>query len=641
MPIHPQGHPDLQDIIQRSLKRSADYGIDPHIAGAPESTRISQEQIKERIKSQQDFFSLTKNQLDSLYRLLKNTGFCMALADKDGYVLYVVGDSDLIEHFKRRRCTPGYRWTERDIGTCAIGLALEEKVPIFLPGDKMYSALAQKISNAGAPVMALDGKEVLGVISLSGYSEKMHIHTLGLVRQSAEMVTAKLREIEHIRELEIKNQYMNAILESSSGGIVALDKEGCIVQTNHRARMLLKIPLDIKGTLFSECISEELDLSSYLTKGKGFRSRELVDKKNANTHYASLDPIRITGGEPVGGLITIMAKKEVMRMAVEMTGTHAHFTFDSIKGSSEKLRDVLHLARIAAGSSAPVLIIGETGTGKELFAQAIHNESDRQHGPFVAINCGAIPKELLESELFGYEEGSFTGAKEGGRPGKLELADTGTLFLDEIGDMPFDMQVKLLRVLQSGEIQRVGGLRTIQVDLRIISATNKDLKRAIQEQQFRADLYYRICTLKINIPALRERHEDILPLTNHFIHRHEVLQNRKLNQLPNETKQALQQFNWPGNIRQLESSVERAVHLSEGGVLLPKHFGIDGESTQPTTPFALNGADSFSTLEEIEKQAITAALTRFKGNICKTAQTLGISRPTIYRKMKKYNMEQS
>ena len=641
MAIHPQGHPDLQDIIQRSLKRSADYGIDPHIAGAPESTRISQEQIKERIKSQQDFFSLTKNQLDSLYRLLKNTGFCMALADKDGYVLYVVGDSDLIEHFKRRRCIPGYRWTERDIGTCAIGLALEEKVPIFLPGDKMYSALAQKISNAGAPVMAPDGKKVLGVISLSGYSEKMHIHTLGLVRQSAEMVTAKLREIEHIRELEIKNQYMSAILESSSGGIVAVDKEGCIVQTNHRARMLLNIPLDIEGTLFSECINEELDLSSYLTKGKGFRSRELVDKKNSNTHYASLDPIRITGGEPVGGLVTIMAKKDVMRMAVEMTGTHAHFTFDSIKGSSEKLRDVLHLARIAAGSSAPVLIVGETGTGKELFAQAIHNESNRQHGPFVAINCGAIPKELLESELFGYEEGSFTGAKEGGRPGKIELADTGTLFLDEIGDMPFDMQVKLLRVLQSGEIQRVGGLRTIQVDLRIISATNKDLKRAIQKHQFRADLYYRICTLKINIPALRERHEDILPLTNHFIHRHEVQQNRKLNQLPDETKQALQQFNWPGNIRQLESSVERAVHLSEGGVLLPKHFGIDSDNIQPTTPFALNGADSFSTLEEIEKQAITAALSRFKGNICKTAQTLGISRPTIYRKMKKYNMEQS
>ena len=234
----------------------------------------------------------------------------------------------------------------------------------------------------------------------------------------------------------------------------------------------------------------------------------------------------MNSGELVGGLFTVMEKKEMMRMAVEMTGAHAHFTFESILGASESLRSALHLAHIAAGSTAPVLLSGETGTGKELFAQAIHNDGPRRNRPFVAINCGAIPKELLESELFGYEEGAFTGAQKGGRPGKFELADTGTLFLDEIGDMPFDMQVKLLRVLQSGEIQRVGGLRTVPVDLRIISATNKDLKQAIAQHQFRADLDYRISTLSILVPPLRERAEDILPLAEHFIHRHELRLNR-------------------------------------------------------------------------------------------------------------------
>jgi transcriptional regulator with PAS, ATPase and Fis domain len=634
-----KSRPNLDAIIQRSHERSAKYGVDPHQSGAPESVRLTSNQIQKRIEKQHEFYALAREQLDSLYRLLKDTGFCMALADKDGYVLYVIGDMDLIEHFKRRRCIPGYRWTERDMGTCAIGLVLEERVPIFLPGDRMYASLAQQFSNAGAPVFSPNGQDVLGVISLSGYSEKMHVHTLGLVRQSAEIVTAQLREGERSRELAIKNQYMIALLESGSRGLVTVDQRGCIVQTNHKARSLLKIPQGAEGRLFADCIGQNFDIASYLQKGKGFKAREILTRESGITHFASLDPIRIKNDKLVGGLFTVFEKKEMMRIAVEMTGTHAHFTFDSILGSSEKLRSALHLAHISASSSAPVMLSGETGTGKELFAQAIHNESERGNRPFVAINCGAIPKELLESELFGYEEGSFTGAQKGGRPGKFELADTGTLFLDEIGDMPFDMQVKLLRVLQSGEIQRVGGLRTVPVNLRVISATNRNLKRAINEHQFRPDLYYRICTLNITVPPLRERPEDILQLVSHFIQRHELQQNRKYSLLEPETKQAIQQYNWPGNVRQLESAVERAVHLSEGGVLLPEHFGI-GKFTSSSDSSTFLESGPHRTLGEIEAQAIVDTLATFGGNICKTAQALRISRPTIYRKLKKYGIKQ-
>lgn len=630
---------DLDDIIQRSHERSAKYGVDPHQSGAPESVRLTSKQIEKRIEKQHKFYALAREQLDSLYRLLKDTGFCMALADKDGYVLYVIGDTDLVEHFKHRRCIPGYRWTERDMGTCAIGLVLEERVPVFLPGDRMYASLAQQFSNAGAPVFSPNGQDVLGVISLSGYSEKMHVHTLGLVRQSAEIVTAQLREGERSRELAIKNQYMIALLESGSRGLVTVDQRGCIVQTNHKARSLLKIPQGAEGKLFADCIGQHFDIASYLQRGEGFKAREILTRESGITHFASLDPIRIENNKLVGGLFTVFEKKEMMRIAVEMTGTHAHFTFDSILGSSEKLRSALHLAHISANSSAPVLLSGETGTGKELFAQAIHNQSERGDRPFVAINCGAIPKELLESELFGYEEGSFTGAQKGGRPGKFELADTGTLFLDEIGDMPFDMQVKLLRVLQSGEIQRVGGLRTVPVNLRIISATNRNLKRAIDEQKFRADLYYRICTLKITVPPLRERPEDILQLASHFIQRHELQQNRKYSLLEADTKQAIQCYSWPGNVRQLESSVERAVHLSEGGVLLPEHFGIE-KFASPSDSDIFSESRPPRTLGEIESQAIADTLATFGGNICKTAQALGTSRPTIYRKLKKYGIKQ-
>lgn len=632
--------PYLEEIIQASLLRSAGYGIDPHLDGAPQNTRLTDADLQKRIDNQLEFYTLAREQLDCLYRLLKDTGFCMAIADRDGYILHIVGDPDLTEHFKSRRCIPGYRWTERDIGTCAIGLVLENRVPIFLPGDRMYATHAKKLSNAGAPVFTPNGKELLGVVSLSGYSEKMHIHTLGLVQQSAETVTAQLRASERNQEIAIKNLYMTALLESDSRGIITVDLFGGIVQTNRKARSLLNIANISGGELISDCIGEDLGILKSLKNSRGFRAREIQARHDGTTYFVSLDPIRMDTGKPIGGLLTFLEKKAVLRMAVEMTGTHAHFTFDSILGTSKQLKAALHLANISAGTAAPVLLSGETGTGKELFAQAIHNHSDRRNSPFVAINCAAIPKELLESELFGYEEGSFTGAQKGGRPGKIELADTGTLFLDEIGDMPFEMQVKLLRVLQFGEIQRIGGLRTIPVDFRIISATNKDLLQAIVKREFRDDLYYRISTLKITIPPLRERPDDILQLVDHFIKRRATHQNHTSWQLPQETKDCILKYSWPGNIRQLESAIERGIHLAERGSIYPQHLGIsDGSEPEAQT---IENSLIMRNLETIEAQAILGTVAHVEGNLSKAANILGISRPTLYRrlyKIKEFNQK--
>lgn len=627
------GLPYLEQIIEASHRRSASYSIDPHQDGAPESTRLTPDDLQRRIAEQMEFYTLAREQLECLYRLLKDTGFCMALADRDGYILYIIGDDDLTEHFHRRRCIPGYRWTERDIGTCAIGLVLEERVPVFLPGGRMYATLAKTITNAGAPVFAPNGKDILGVVSLSGYTEKMHVHTLGLVRQSAETITAQLRANERTQEIAIKNQYMTALLESDSRGIVTVSPDGCIFQTNQKARTLLNIANNAGGELIADCIGQDGDISKHLKTGKGFRAREIQARHNGNTYYMSLDPIRMNNGEFIGGLLTLQEKKAVLRMAVQMTGSHAHFTFDSILGKSKQLQAALHLANISAGTSAPVLLSGETGTGKELFAQAIHNHSSRRNGPFIAINCAAIPKELLESELFGYEGGAFTGAQQGGKPGKVELADTGTLFLDEIGDMPFEMQVKLLRVLQFGAIQRVGGLRTISVDFRIISATNKDLQEVINNKEFREDLYYRISTLKITIPPLRERPSDIMQLVDHFIKRHTASTPSTRGNLSQETTDFILNYSWPGNIRQLESTIERAVHLAENGTIEPKHLGLSDNTTAAETSPILSGG--MQNLDIIEAQAISNTLTQVEGNLSRAAKILGISRPTLYRKLEK------
>jgi transcriptional regulator with PAS, ATPase and Fis domain len=401
--------------------------------------------------------------------------------------------------------------------------------------------------------------------------------------------------------------------------------------------MLMSLPEKVIGELLSDCVADNFDISAYLARGKVFNSREFLTKKGGVSYFASFDPIRPGKGKLIGGLVTVIEKKEMFRVATEMSGSHAHFTFASIIGDSEELQSAIHVARIAANSATTVMLAGETGTGKELFAQAIHNKSKRRDQPFVAINCGAIPKELLESELFGYEEGAFTGAQKEGRPGKFELADNGTLFLDEIGDMPFDMQVKLLRVLQTGEIQRVGGLRSLPVNLRVISATNIDLKKAIREHQFREDLYYRICTLKINVPSLRERGRDILLLTDYFLKRHALQLNRKLSLKRPETEKALLNYKWPGNIRQLENAIQRAVHLAESDELIPEDFGITNSS--PSSDPEQKGCLMESrTLAAMERDALESTLSSVDGNICKAAKILDVSRPTIYRKLKQYGL---
>lgn len=637
--------PGLGAVIKRSHDRSRTYGIDPQLDGAPESSRLSDEELAQRIEKQQVFFSLAKEQLDTLYGLLRGTGFCMALADMDGYVLYVIGDADLVEHFKRRRCLPGYRWREQEMGTCAIGLTLVEKIPVFLPGNLMFSAQAKTISNAGAPCFSPSG-HILGAISLSGPSTMMHVHTLGLVRQAAETITAHLREREHLRELAIHNRYSAALMESNSQGMIAVDRQGRIIQTNGKARALLALPAEHEGKFFSEYVGNDEDISRWVAYGKGFRSRELIVKDTSQ--YVTFDPIRMENEELVGGLFTVTEKKALMQMAVEVTGLHPHFTFSSILGHSQALKETIHIAKIASKSAAPVLVTGETGTGKELFAQAIHNKSERSRCPFVAINCGAIPKELLESELFGYDEGAFTGAKKGGRPGKLELADSGTLFLDEIGDMPFDMQVKLLRVLQSGELQRVGSLRVIPVDIRVIAATNKIIRDLVDEHHFRSDLYYRISTFHLSIPPLRERGDDVLLLTNYFIKRHAAQLGRDLPPLDAQTSALLKKYPWPGNIRQLEGAVERAIYLAEGKPLCLEHFGLfDLEREAHPLPHPLpqttttDPAAPPTSLADKEKEAIITALAYCHNNIQQTAKILGISRPTLYRKMERYALASS
>jgi two-component system NtrC family response regulator len=305
--------------------------------------------------------------------------------------------------------------------------------------------------------------------------------------------------------------------------------------------------------------------------------------------------------------------------------------FEEILGSTPKMREIFVIVRRVARTDATVLIQGESGTGKELIARAVHAHSARKQRIFLPINCGAIPETLLESELFGHEKGSYTGAHIA-RKGKVEVADGGTLFLDEIGEMSLALQVKLLRFIQSREIERIGGRETINVDTRIIAATNKDLKTEMQAGRFREDLYYRLSVVNIKVPPLRDRGEDIILIANNFLRRTCQEHRRKL-RFAKDTLEAIAQYPWPGNIRELENSVQRAVIMTAGKLIGPSDLGID--SVSPPTA-------GVPTLKEArgqrERELVISALTRSKGNISEAAKDIGVSRPTFHGLLDKHQI---
>jgi transcriptional regulator with PAS, ATPase and Fis domain len=293
-------------------------------------------------------------------------------------------------------------------------------------------------------------------------------------------------------------------------------------------------------------------------------------------------------------------------------------------------------ARKAAASLSPVLLQGESGTGKEIFAQAIHSASARADGPFIVIDCSALPRELIESELFGYVEGTFTGSSRGGRPGKFELADGGTVLLDEVGEMPLDLQTRLLRVLQGRTVTRLGSSSAVPVDIMIIAATNKDLRREVENGRFRQDLYYRLNIVGIQIPPLRSRPEDVPALAHHFTRKIGLRMGKPGVALSAEALALLTRYDWPGNVRELENAIERAYNLLDGGSIDPGHLP-DEIRLHAEPPGRLYLAPTLR-LTDAEKGLIATALERAAGNRAQAAKLLGISRSTLYEKLKAYRL---
>lgn len=459
------------------------------------------------------------------------------------------------------------------------------------------------------------------------------------------------------KKCNVIKTYTETILDTIDGSCTVVNADLEVLFWTKGAERLFSVKQkDIIGKQITDFFDpEHLELLNTLKNGtslnhKQHKAREdLVVLINSNPVY--LD------GEIIGAVVAETDITSQIRLNQELSTTSEKLfalereskifkedPFKMIRGNSMELKNAISMAKRAAETSANILIQGESGVGKELFAKAIHTIREGSDAPFIAINCGAIPATLFESEMFGYERGAFSGADSKGKKGKVELARGGTLFLDEIGEMPLEMQVKLLRLLQEKRYFPVGGTKEKEVDFRVIAATNRDLKQLVEEEKFRDDLYYRLNVVSIEIPPLRKRPGDVIELTHYFLYETSIKYNRPIHGISQELMQALLQHEWPGNIRELKNVVERLVVFSEDGELSIEHlpFQIEGYQTKNSLQYELDQNDSKSLterLEEVERRILINELKRTKGNKKEVANRLNITRATLYNRLKKLGIE--
>ncbi|MGI6766358.1 MAG: sigma-54-dependent Fis family transcriptional regulator [Lentihominibacter sp.] len=620
---------------------------------------LSRDELSSIRRSNELLMDVSHSYIQNIYSFVRGTNFVLALTDAQGYVLDLVGDDvNIQQRTKKSGLRVGSNRHESYAGTNGIGLCLELARPIQVWGCEHYILPHHDYVCSAAPIKDSEGK-IIGVLDVVGPFGIPHSHTLAMVSASADGIEKEIKMREAYNRVSLANNQLSATVQSISSGIIMFDNMGTITQFNDRACDILKLSSRyIMNTNIVNIFSRNysLDWTSFHE-----------DIQNMEVSLATIDGYRIpvslsvsiiknAEGNKTGTVIVMDELKKLHMLVNKISGFKATYTFQSILGVSPAMESAKKIAELAAQSTSNVLILGESGTGKELFAQSIHNASDRCNGPFIAINCGSIPNSLIESELFGYEPGAFTGANTKGNPGKFELANGGTLFLDEIGDMPLSLQATLLRVLQTREIVRIGGKNSKSIDVRIIAATNVDLMESVAKKEFREDLYYRLHVLPIEIPPLRDRMEDLESMIDFFLSSQNKNLNKNVKGISPEALQILREYHWPGNVRELENAIERAINLCNTDILQPDDFSsiIVSDNShsairQPAEvppPYHTNQRtrDTGRAMPAYNEgvsflDQLTAALLAERGNVTKVSKVLDIPKRTLYRKINKYDID--
>jgi len=631
-------HPPTDEVLQ-GWERCRMLGVNP--AQKYVKHLLSPYELEKYRREHALFLEVSHPMMENLYEFVSSIGFVIALSDSEGWLLDTLGSESLQNSYNRGNWRAGADWSESSAGNNIIGTAIYLDKPVMIIGYEHYCRCSHGFAGAGAPIHDAD-HHIIGAISMAGSFEKVHPHTLGMIVAAAKAIELQMDMKRAMLELDVANRHKSTIVNTVNDGLIGTDANDIITFSNDKAAHILQMK-GLTGCSLREILSETT-LQDFRAKAKGSVDKETLFHIKGSYIKCICSCRHIINDGKFNGMVLVLTEfSRAERLANKMANRDTFWTVDNIIGKSAALRQTLETAKRAAKSDGNILLLGESGSGKDVFAQAIHNASNRRNGPYVAINCAALPKELISSELFGYSDGAFTGAKKGGNKGKVEMANGGTLFLDEIGEMPLEQQAIFLRLLENHSIQKIGSGEEIRVDVRVIAATNKDLFQEVSERRFRQDLYYRLNLFMIFIPPLRDRIDDIPDLARSFLDRlSERIGIRKII-LDDKALKILMDHYWPGNIRELQNVLERAYTLSDDNRITANTLFALGSPSAISKKYYEPVRTPTDTLPKDSRNLtitdINSALEQNQWNISKACLQLGISRPTMYRKMELFGIE--
>ncbi|MCQ9373305.1 sigma-54-dependent Fis family transcriptional regulator [Methyloversatilis sp. XJ19-13] len=642
----------LRRLIDDSWRRCQGASVDPAIYQAPPP--IKENSLHSLQTECSELLTASTPVMASARDFLAETGTVMVLTDQSGTILNLEGDMSTRGAAEDVHLLSGANWSELACGTNAIGTALAVGHAVQIHSAEHYCAGIKRWSCAATVVRDPYDKSILGVVDVSALTESYNRLSLALVLATAGRIENRLAKLELDIRYRLLEECVDRLSSRTTDGVIVFDRRGRAIKSNGR----------------SSAIISDLGIDAAAVDPEGLSSLTLRWNKRKDSPDDLPDWIRrewiepvIENGEHIGSVLTLPSRRGSMLAGSRRSSLPAASGdasdkrgFERIIGQSDALMQAVSRAQQLAKSRVPVLLLGETGVGKDVFARCIHESGTSEGAPFVALNCGGFSRELLSSELFGYAEGAFTGARQGGAIGKIEAASGGTLFLDEIGEMPLDLQPHFLRVLEEGEVYRIGENKPRKVNFRLIAATNRDLRKEIQSGGFRMDLFYRVAVTSINIPSLRDRTDDIALLGEYFL-----TQLSQRHDMPGRTLSpavltVLQQHAWQGNIREFRNVMESMLLMSGNTVLdvsdLPPHV-LSPLSSAPSPAAATvvpagsvaamtvaDVATPLTGMENAEREVILNAIIKHGGNMTAAAREAGIAKSTLYVKLKRFGIDE-
>lgn len=634
-------HKDVRPIVAASWQRSRAYEVDPNpeIIGNRSYKFLPDGEVKHLLEENKQLLDIAYPVMLRVIEYIEGTQYAITLHDKNGKILCHLYAGDNPDFYSSSAgFNMGAVWDEKNIGTCAPYLSTLLDRDIMLIGHEHYSGKLCNLACIAAPIHWPSG-EVIASVNMIGDHTKSDSHTLALVKETALLIQARLKQ-------KLSMLTFSKVFNLMPDGLVLLGEKFQALYANQKAAAILKVPQDAVLELdFRKILKKEniWNLANQENTSITFPDYELNVAGRKIVCGVTISPV-IEGKKNEGTLIALhehQKREGAMKRASE---NQASYRFEDIISRDAGILSLKRELKEVCDTDHYILIEGESGTGKELFAQAIHSESNRASGPFIAVNCGSLPRSLVESELFGYDKGAFTGARSEGSPGKFELADGGTLFLDEVGELPLEVQATLLRVLDNHRTRRIGGRTEKFLDIHVVAATNRNLYREVQNGNFRSDLYFRLSVLKYDIPPLRNRGTDVQLLADRFLEKLNIVNAQKEKSFSEDFYDVIGHYSWPGNVRQLQNVVARSYYASQSNTItaseLPAHIldelaGTDCRN-EKQSPAELIQPTS---VKDFERMKIIEALKTCSGNVVDAGRLLGFSKSTIYRRIREYNIK--